>query len=55
MLAAAENLPFADNSLELITCRTAAHHFADINLSVKEWYRVLSKGGVLILADTIAP
>ena len=55
ILAAAENLPILDNSLELVTCRTAAHHFLDIKVSVKEWYRVLSKDGVLILADTISP
>jgi len=55
ILSQAETLPFLDNSLELITCRTAAHHFIDIDLSVKEWNRVLSKNGVLIVADTISP
>ena len=29
-LAAAEDLPFADGSLDLLTCRTAAHHFQDL-------------------------
>ena len=54
-LAAAEALPFADGSLDLVTSRTAAHHFQDIPRAVAEWRRVLAPDGMLILADTVAP
>ena len=54
-LAAAEDLPFADGSLDLVTCRTAAHHFRDLPRAVAQWPMVLAPGGVLIMADTTAP
>jgi SAM-dependent methyltransferase len=54
-LAAAEALPFGDGSLDLVTSRTAAHHFQDLPRAVAEWRRVLGPQGVLILADTTAP
>lgn len=54
-LAAAEDLPFADSSLDLLTCRIAAHHFQDLGKAVSEWRRVLAPKAVLILADTTSP
>ncbi|MFH1559825.1 MAG: class I SAM-dependent methyltransferase [Chloroflexota bacterium] len=54
-LAAAEDLPFADSSLDLLTCRTAAHHFQDMDRAVAEWRRVLAPEAVLIFADTTCP
>jgi SAM-dependent methyltransferase len=54
-LALAESLPFADGSLDLVTCRVAAHHFHDLPQAVAEWRRVLAPGGTLVLADTTAP
>ena len=54
-LAAAEDLPFADGSLDLLTCRIAAHHFLDLGKAVAEWRRVLAPGAVLIMADTTSP
>ena len=54
-LAAAEELPFADASLNLLTCRIAPHHFMDLGKSITEWRRVLAPGAVLILADTCSP
>ena len=54
-LAAAEELPFPDGSLDLVTCRTAAHHFQDPPRAVAEWRRVLAPDGTLILADTVCP
>ena len=54
-LAAAENLPFADESLDLLTCRIAPHHFLDMAKAISEWRRVLAPGAVLILADTCSP
>jgi len=54
-LAAAESLPFADGSIDLVTCRTAAHHFVNLPGWLREVARVLSPGGLLIVADTCAP
>jgi SAM-dependent methyltransferase len=38
--APAEDLPFADGSFDVVTCRLAAHHFADVLAAVKEMARV---------------
>ena len=52
---AAESLPFANSSLDLITCRKAAHHFRDFEAALDEINRTLKSGGSLVMADTIAP
>ena len=52
---AAESLPFATASLDLITCRKAAHHFRDFEASLDEIQRTLRSGGSLVMADTVAP
>ena len=52
---AAEALPFADGSLDLITCRVAAHHFRDFEAALDEARRTLRPGGSLVIADSIAP
>ena len=52
---AAESLPFANSSLDLITCRKAAHHFRDFEAALDEVRRTLRKGGSLVMADTVAP
>ncbi len=54
-LAAAEALPFADGSVDLIACRAAAHHFVDFTRWLSEVHRVLRPGGTLLAADTCAP
>ena len=53
--AYAEALPFADAEFDLVTCRTAAHHFPDLPKALAEMLRVLSPKGTLILVDTTAP
>jgi ubiquinone/menaquinone biosynthesis C-methylase UbiE len=53
--AYAEALPFADAEFDLVTCRTAAHHFPDLPKALAEMSRVLLPNGVLILVDTTAP
>ena len=55
VLAASETLPFRDGSLDLLTCRTAAHHFQDLSKAVSEWHRVMAPEAVLIMADTSSP
>ena len=52
---AAELLPFADGSLDLITCRVAAHHFRNLGAALDEAQRTLRPGGSLVIADSIAP
>ena len=36
----AEELPFADSSFDVVACRVAAHHFADVQTAVAEMARV---------------
>ena len=55
VLGSAELLPFSNNSVGLMTCRLAAHHFNDVTVVAREWARVLAPGGVLVLVDTVAP
>jgi ubiquinone/menaquinone biosynthesis C-methylase UbiE len=54
-LAAAEALPFADGSIDLVTCRTAAHHFVDLRRWLREVTRVLAPEGLLVVGDTCSP
>jgi ubiquinone/menaquinone biosynthesis C-methylase UbiE len=51
----AEKLPFPEASFDLVTCRTAPHHFADVAAFVAEVARVLRPGGVFGLVDNISP
>ena len=48
----AMQMSFIDNSLDLISCRTAAHHFSSLPLFLGEVYRVLKTDGVFLLSDT---
>ena len=52
---AAESLPFADGSIDLVTSRVSAHHFRDFEKALDETLRVMKKGGSLLMADSIAP
>jgi ubiquinone/menaquinone biosynthesis C-methylase UbiE len=53
--ADAERLPFRDNSLELVTCRVAAHHFPALDEFMAESARVLRPGGLLAVVDNVVP
>lgn len=53
--ADAENLPFANNSFDLVTCRIAAHHFPHIPAFLAEVRRVVKPGGIFALVDNLAP
>ncbi|OLD38493.1 MAG: hypothetical protein AUI57_06835 [Candidatus Rokubacteria bacterium 13_1_40CM_2_68_8] len=46
-------LPFRDGSFDIVTCRTAAHHFADVGAAVRQIHRVLRAGGTLLLQDIL--
>lgn len=53
--ADAESLPFADQSFDLVSCRIAPHHFANVARFVAEVNRVLMSGAIFLLEDSIAP
>ncbi|HET9015782.1 MAG TPA: methyltransferase domain-containing protein [Thermomicrobiaceae bacterium] len=54
-LADAEDLPFPDAAFDVVTCRIAPHHFADVDRFVAEVARVLRPGGRLMLVDSVVP
>jgi len=47
----AENLPFHDNSFDLITCQTLLIHVADVKKVIQEMRRVLKPGGLILLSE----
>jgi ubiquinone/menaquinone biosynthesis C-methylase UbiE len=49
----ADALPFRDESFDVVTCRTAAHHFGDVAAAVRQMHRVLRPGGSLLLQDIL--
>ena len=51
VVAPAEDLPFADSSFEVVACRTAAHHFADVHAAAREMGRVSS--ALVLIVDTL--
>ncbi len=53
--ADAEDLPFEDESFDLVTCRIAPHHFPHVDRFVSEARRVLRDGGVLAVVDNVVP
>lgn len=46
-------LPFADGVFDLVTCRIAAHHFAEPAAAVREVRRVLRAGGTFLVEDIL--
>ena len=53
--AEAHDLPYAAGLFDLVTCRIAAHHFADPARFVSEAARVLKPGGWLAIVDNVVP
>ncbi len=53
--AEAEDLPYPADHFDLVTCRIAPHHFADLAAFVRESARVLRSGGILAVVDNIVP
>ncbi len=51
----AEKLPFVDGAFDVVTCRLAVHHFAQVGQFFYEAARVLKAGGVLVVQDHLAP
>jgi ubiquinone/menaquinone biosynthesis C-methylase UbiE len=54
-LADAHDLPFDDESFDLVTCRRAAHHFSHVTRALQEMQRVLRRGGTLVIDDRSVP
>ncbi|MDP4170629.1 MAG: class I SAM-dependent methyltransferase [Bacillota bacterium] len=51
----AENLPFSDDSFNIVTCRIAPHHFPNVKQFINEVHRVLHSEGTFLLVDNVAP
>jgi ubiquinone/menaquinone biosynthesis C-methylase UbiE len=51
--ASAMNIPYPDETFDLVTCVLAGHHL-DAKLFVSEARRVLARNGKLIIADVVA-
>lgn len=54
-VAAAERLPFARDSFDIVACRFASHHFLDVAAAIAEFARVAKPGGCIIICDVVAP
>ncbi|WP_242705663.1 class I SAM-dependent methyltransferase [Pontibacillus sp. ALD_SL1] len=54
VLADAEELPFLDESFDIVTCRIAAHHFPNPDRFIQEVARVLKAGGAFVLIDNVS-
>ncbi|MGV3465647.1 MAG: class I SAM-dependent methyltransferase [Heyndrickxia sp.] len=51
----AENIPFASETFDIVTCRIAPHHFPNILDFVSEVNRVLKYNGQFLLDDNVVP
>jgi SAM-dependent methyltransferase len=51
VVASAEDLPFADSSFDVVACRIAPHHFADVRAAVREMARV--SNGLVVVEDNL--
>jgi SAM-dependent methyltransferase len=51
VLARAEDIPFADSSFDVVTCRIAPHHFEDVSAAVGELARVARR--LVLIEDTL--
>jgi SAM-dependent methyltransferase len=51
VICRAEHLPFADGSFDVVSCRTAPHHFDDVAAAVREMARV--SGDRVLIVDTV--
>lgn len=52
MLAVADQLPYADNFFDVVTCIQSFHHYPDPDRAMREVLRVLKPGGLYLLSDT---
>lgn len=45
-----ERLPFADEAFDIIFARAVLHHIDDLSAAMREFYRVLKPGGIMVAA-----
>lgn len=50
----AEHLPFRNDAFDRIVCNGSAHHFLDLDVAMREVYRILVPAGRLVLFEPIA-
>jgi len=50
-----ECLPFSDDSFEGLVCAFGIRNFANVNLGLKEFYRVLKPGGRIVVLEFSIP
>ena len=50
----AERLPFRDGAFQRIVCNGSAHHFLDLDVAMREVFRILAPGGRLVLYEPVA-
>jgi ubiquinone/menaquinone biosynthesis C-methylase UbiE len=50
-----EHLPLPSETMDLVTCRLAAHHFADCPGFLTDCSRVARPGGIVLIVDHLAP
>ncbi len=46
-----ENMPLEEGQYQVVTCNMSIHHYPHPQMAVNEMYRILSKGGYLLLND----
>ena len=51
----AQQMNFPDDTFDLITARMVFHHIDDVEKAMKASYRVLKKGGRLVLCEGVPP
>jgi SAM-dependent methyltransferase len=51
VIARAEDLPFADGSFDVVTCRIAPHHFEDVQKAVAEMARIAQR--LVVIEDNL--
>lgn len=53
--AAAEGLPFADETFDFLACRFSVHHWNDFAAGMREARRVVQTGSPAVFIDVVAP
>ncbi len=54
-VADAEELPFSDDTFDIIVCNASFHHYVHPHIVVAEMSRVLKVGGKLLIGDPYIP
>ncbi|OIJ15196.1 SAM-dependent methyltransferase [Anaerobacillus arseniciselenatis] len=55
IMADAENLPFLNDTFDVVTCRIAPHHFPNTSNFINEVTRVLKRNGLFLMIDNVTP